>query len=114
MLIPIGQENDTVRRVPWVTIAIMGLCLIIHIFMAGAISEFNASIMDSIAPGGGGGVAHWVHVWGFVFGAAGGLAIKFLKIEEKFVAPKVEAQTTYVNKSSVLYEEAMQVQQFSF
>ncbi len=70
----------------------------------------SASLMDSIAPGGGGGVAHWVHVWGFVFGAAGGLAIKFLKIEQKFVAPKVEAQTTYVNKSFVLYEEAMQVQ----
>jgi membrane associated rhomboid family serine protease len=70
----------------------------------------SARLMDSIAPGGGGGVAHWVHVWGFVFGAAGGLAIKFLKIEQKFVAPKVEAQTTYVNKSFVLYEEAMQVQ----
>jgi membrane associated rhomboid family serine protease len=30
---------------------------------------FNARMMDSINPGeGGGGVAHWAHVWGFVFG----------------------------------------------
>jgi len=77
----------------------------------GFIMEFiNASIMDSIAPGGGGGgVAHWVHVWGYIFGAAAALLIKFTKIEEKFVAPKIEAQTTYVNKSYVAYEEAMQV-----
>ncbi len=77
----------------------------------GFIMEFiNASIMDSIAPGGGGGgVAHWVHVWGYIFGAAAALLIKFTKIEEKFVAPKVEAQTTYVNKSYVAYEDAMQV-----
>jgi membrane associated rhomboid family serine protease len=69
----------------------------------------SASIVDSITPGGGGGVAHWAHVWGFIFGIAGAFLIKFLKIEEKFVAPKVEAQTTYVNKSFVAYEEAMQV-----
>lgn len=69
----------------------------------------NASIMDSMVPEGGGGVAHWAHVWGFVFGLAGALLIKFTKIEEKFVAPKVEAQTTYVNKGFVAYEEAMQV-----
>jgi membrane associated rhomboid family serine protease len=68
----------------------------------------NASIMDSIVPGGGGGVAHWAHVWGFIFGVAGAFLIKFLKIEEKFVAPEVEAETTYVNKSFVAYEEAMQ------
>jgi membrane associated rhomboid family serine protease len=70
---------------------------------------FSASMMDSIAPEGGGGVAHWAHVWGFVFGIAGAFLIKYLKIEEKFVAPKVEAETTYVNKSFVAYEEAMQV-----
>lgn len=76
----------------------------------GVIMELiNASIMDSIAPEGGGGVAHWAHVWGFIFGIAGAFLIKFLKIEKKFVAPKVEAQTTYVNKSFVAYEEAMQL-----
>jgi len=75
----------------------------------GVIMELiNAHIMDSIAPGGGGGVAHWAHVWGFIFGVAGAFLIKFLKIEEKFVAPTVETQTTYVNKSFVAYEEAMQ------
>ena len=70
---------------------------------------FNASLMDSVSPGGGGGVAHWAHVWGFIFGIAGALVIKLTKIEKKFVAPKVEAQTTYVNKGFAAYEEAMQV-----
>lgn len=68
----------------------------------------NAKIMDSVAAGGS-GVAHWAHVWGFIFGMAGAFVIKFLKIEQKFVAPKVEAQTTYVNKSHVSYEEAMKM-----
>jgi membrane associated rhomboid family serine protease len=69
----------------------------------------NANIMNSIAPEGGGGVAHWAHVWGFVFGIIGALLIKFHKIEEKFVTPKHESDTAYVNKSLVAYEEAMQM-----
>lgn len=73
------------------------------------IELINANIMDSIAPEGGGGVAHWAHVWGFVFGIIGALLIKFLKIEEKFVTPKLESDTAYVNKSLVAYEEAMQM-----
>ncbi len=54
---------------------------------------FNASVVDSInAQGGGGGVAHWVHVWGFAFGVLVALGMKHLKIEEKYIHPKIEAK----------------------
>lgn len=57
--------------------------------------------------GSGGGVAHWVHVWGFVFGLLIALAMKFLKIEEKFIAPKILQETSYVNESLSVVEKAM-------
>jgi membrane associated rhomboid family serine protease len=55
---------------------------------------FNASVVDSIqAEGtGGGGVAHWAHVWGFVFGVLVAVGIKYLKIDEKYIHPKIEAK----------------------
>jgi len=55
---------------------------------------FNASVVDSIqADGGsGGGVAHWAHVWGFVFGVLVALGIKHFKIVEKHIHPKIEAK----------------------
>lgn len=69
---------------------------------------FNARWMDSIVEKtGGSGVAHWAHIWGFLVGAAVAVAIKFFKVEEKFVAPKIQAQTSYVNKSFAIYEEAI-------
>lgn len=34
MLIPLGHEQTTVRRLPWVTFTIMGLCLVIFVLMA--------------------------------------------------------------------------------
>ena len=32
MLIPIGHEKTSVRRLPWVTFSVMGLCLITFLF----------------------------------------------------------------------------------
>ncbi|UCE20997.1 MAG: rhomboid family intramembrane serine protease, partial [Candidatus Aminicenantes bacterium] len=52
---------------------------------------FNAKVMDAINPQGGGGVAHWAHVWGFVFGVAAAVGMKYFKIEEKYVRPKIDA-----------------------
>ena len=40
----------------------------------------------------GGGVAYWAHVGGFAFGAACAWGIRSLRIEERFVHPKIEAQ----------------------
>lgn len=76
-----------------------------------AIDFLNARVMDSINPEGGGGTAYWAHVWGFALGVAIALAIKYFKIEEKYIAPKIEAETTYVNKSYSLYEEAIQLKE---
>ena len=54
---------------------------------------FNASVIDSIqAEGGGGGVAHWAHVWGFVFGVLVALGMKHLKIQERYIHPKIESK----------------------
>jgi membrane associated rhomboid family serine protease len=55
---------------------------------------FNASVVDSIQTegAGGGGVAHWAHVWGFVFGVLVAFGMKQLKIEEKYIHPKIEAK----------------------
>jgi len=69
---------------------------------------FNASIMDKINPEGGGGVAHWAHVGGFVCGAFVGVALKAFKVEEKYIHPKIEAQVSYVDEKFQALEEAMQ------
>ena len=53
----------------------------------------SAWLMDRIMPGsGGGGVAHWAHVGGFVFGAAAALGIRLLQIEERYLAPQLESK----------------------
>lgn len=41
---------------------------------------------------GRGGVAYWAHIGGFAFGAAVALAIKSMRVEEKYIAPRIEAQ----------------------
>lgn len=53
---------------------------------------FNARVMDSISAQGGGGVAHWAHVWGFVLGMAVAFGMNTFKIEEKYINPKIEAK----------------------
>jgi len=68
---------------------------------------FNARSMDAVNPGGGGSVAHWVHVWGFVFGVAVAVTMKILRIEEKFIHPKIEAQIQYVDEGFKTVEEAV-------
>jgi membrane associated rhomboid family serine protease len=67
---------------------------------------FNARVMDTINPQGGGGVAHWAHVWGFIFGVVAALGVKYFKIEEKYVRPKIEAQTSYVDEGFQALEDA--------
>jgi|GEM_PF-519111 len=70
---------------------------------------FAATMMDSIDPSGrSGGTAFWAHVWGFGFGAGVALAMKGLKIEERFIHKAIEAKTTVVNNA--LLAEAMEAQ----
>jgi len=72
------------------------------------LSEFsNAQIMDSLNPEGGGGVAHWVHVWGFVFGAVVALGMKHFKVEEKHIHPKIEAQIDNLSEGFKVLDEAL-------
>jgi membrane associated rhomboid family serine protease len=73
----------------------------------------SAKLMDSFSSygdgGGGGGVAYWAHIWGFLFGVGLAFLVKYLKVEEKYVTPKIEAETSFVDKGRVAYEEAMEL-----
>jgi len=68
---------------------------------------FNAQIMDSLNAEGGGGVAHWVHVWGFIFGAVVALGMKHFKVEEKHIHPKIEAQIDTLSEGYKVLDEAI-------
>jgi len=53
---------------------------------------FNARMIDSVNSEGGGGVAYWAHIWGFLLGAAAAYGIKVFKVEEKYIHTKIEAK----------------------
>ncbi len=54
----------------------------------GAAELLWAWVMDMVAPGsGGGGVAHWVHVYGFLFGVAVAGGVQLLGLE-RLLAPR--------------------------
>jgi membrane associated rhomboid family serine protease len=72
---------------------------------------FNAGAMDIVNPGGSGGVAHWAHVWGFVFGLGFALAIMKLKVEERHINPHIEAKITYVDNVTQSLENALRIKQ---
>ncbi len=71
---------------------------------------FNAKVVDSINPEGGGGVAHWAHVWGFIFGVVVAFLIRTFRIEERHVHPKIEAKTHYENRGLKAEVEAIRLQ----
>lgn len=67
----------------------------------------NARVMDTISPSGGAGVAHWAHVWGFVFGLAAGIGLKFFKMEEKYIQPKIETKIGFADEGLEIVTEAL-------
>lgn len=68
---------------------------------------FFAQAMDVVAPeSGGGGVAHWAHVWGFVFGVVVAVVMKKFDIEERFLHDKIEQKITLVDNTGV--DDAME------
>jgi len=69
---------------------------------------FNAKMIDAVNPDGGGGVAHWAHVWGFVFGMVVALGLKRLKVEEKYIHPKIEAKIKVDDKGLGVVVDAIQ------
>ncbi len=63
---------------------------------------FSAQAMDSLAPGtGGGSVAFWAHVWGFVFGVIVAYAITHFQIEERHIHSRIESKITLVDNTAV-------------
>ncbi len=72
-----------------------------------------ANAMDVLGGTGGGHVAHWAHVWGFVFGVAVAGAIAYFKVEERHLAPAIEEKVTLaanpeVDRAHELFEAGKQ------
>jgi len=86
--------HGTFKAPAWVMLPIW---LALEIFSANAIDSVNAE---------GGGVAHWAHIWGFILGVVVAAGMKRLKIEEKYVHPKIEAQVHFVDEGYKAFEEA--------
>jgi len=67
---------------------------------------FYGKLADSIIPGGG-GVAYWAHFWGLLFGIAVALTMRLTQFEEKHIHPKIESETSFVDKDYKTFEEAL-------
>jgi len=70
-----------------------------------AFEVFSASAIDSVNAEGG-GVAHWAHIWGFLFGVVVAFGMKHFKIEDRYIHPKIEAQVHFVDEGYKAFEEA--------
>jgi membrane associated rhomboid family serine protease len=70
-----------------------------------ALEIFSANRIDSVNAEGG-GVAHWAHIWGFIFGVVVAAVMKRFKIEETYVHPKIESQVRFVDEGYKAFEEA--------
>jgi len=69
-----------------------------------------AQAMDVVArDSGGGGVAHWAHVWGFAFGMVVAVGMSHFKVEQKYLHKAIESKITLLDQSSL--EEAMAARQ---
>jgi len=66
----------------------------------------GVKLMDALKMYNGGSVAYWAHIWGFVFGVAVAIGMKFLRFEEKFTKKQIE-KTSFADKNYRIYEEAM-------
>jgi tetratricopeptide (TPR) repeat protein len=88
--------HGTFKAPAWLMLPIW---LALEIFSANSIDAVNAD---------GGGVAHWAHIWGFLLGVVAAALMKRLKIEEKYVEPKIEAQVHFVDEGYKAFEEATQ------
>jgi tetratricopeptide (TPR) repeat protein len=70
-----------------------------------ALEIFSANRIDSVNAEGG-GVAHWAHIWGFIFGVVMAALMKRFKVEETHIHPKIESQVRFVDEGYKALEEA--------
>jgi membrane associated rhomboid family serine protease len=47
VILPIGHEKDTVRRLPWVTFSILAICLVVHLFVYFGQRRDNTELQES-------------------------------------------------------------------
>ena len=47
-LLPVGHEKDTVRRLPWVTFSIIGICFIVHIFISMQVRDAKKNLENTL------------------------------------------------------------------
>ncbi|MBN1274470.1 MAG: rhomboid family intramembrane serine protease [Candidatus Aminicenantes bacterium] len=68
---------------------------------------YNARVVDQLNPSGGSGVAHWAHVFGFAFGVATGIGMKIFNVEKKYITPKIDSKTGYVDDGLEIVTQAL-------
>ncbi len=62
----------------------------------------SAQSMDASLPdGGGGAVAFWAHVWGFLFGVVSAVAVRYFRIEEHFIDSAIERKVTLLDNPTI-------------
>ncbi len=100
--------STKIRFFYWIALVLRGTFtapawLILPLWFANEL--LSAQMMDALAPGSGGGIAHWAHVGGFVFGSAGAFAMRKFAIEERFLRPALDAKIDLVSNRAL--EEAL-------
>lgn len=73
------------------------------------VRELYYAKMNNMLSETGAGVAYWAHFWGLFFGAAVALVFIKMKIEEKYVNPKIEGEISFVDQSYKEYEKALEI-----
>ncbi len=66
---------------------------------------FDASQVSKMNTGGG-GVAHHVHVWGFVFGVLIALVFKLTKLDSRYLSKKIEEKISFIDAAFEEYTKA--------
>jgi hypothetical protein len=71
---------------------------------------FFALLLGGMGDEHGGGVAYWAHVGGFVFGFGAALAMKRWRVEEQFLASKIDSKVNRTLVDNRAVEQAMEAQ----
>lgn len=67
----------------------------------------GAKLMSVLRMYSGGPVAYWAHIWGFIFGVAVAVGMKFFRFEEKFSKRQL-IKDSFADENYLIYEEAME------